>query len=336
MTRVILSGFDFHRQHFLTFLQDEVNFSLGLAVEIEQIKSMRQEFLSREILKHGAVVHINFAAKELYLDIIGILTCQQPHIILEQFEQIPLLGKPERIFGLIYIEHGDCHACIFHPQKTILEPAEFEILIEVFQYEPFILLVKFRGDEIEYLIQIQFVIRVILGDVSFVKMDYSLLRLDYLTYVVGLNILGNSIGHSAHHQVKKKHSHHPFMDDLVDFPARLIAGSQMFQHFWSHAYCATKFLQIQRIHVENIHISYRFRPQIIEFHSKKRTAHGISIAPFFDQKFNHRNDVRIFLDFIEKDKCLTRYKRNIRYRRKTQQHILSAICPIEQSDKLRL
>ena len=124
------------------------------------------------------------------------------------------------------------------------------------------------------------------------------------TQIVGVNIFGDGGRHSSDHQIKLEHLHHPF----VHYPVNRSSVPETFLKRANDSRSDTngkrKFLKIQRIHIEYVHISYRLASKILQLDTKKRSAQSISVASFFHQEFYQSDDFRIFLHFVKEDKCL--------------------------------
>ena len=91
MTVIVLARLHLYRYDFRTSLQQEVQLTLSLVLKIIQAPSMSMQFLSCQVLIYRPIVDVCLALENLQLDTIGLLACQQSHIILEQLKQITRL-----------------------------------------------------------------------------------------------------------------------------------------------------------------------------------------------------------------------------------------------------
>ena len=87
---------------------------------------------------------------------------------MEEFEEVARAGQQEWQFGFLHIVNGQGYASIRQPQKTVFQTVEFCIFIESLQYEAFVFGIQFGRNQVEYVFDVEFVARVVLGNVAFV------------------------------------------------------------------------------------------------------------------------------------------------------------------------
>lgn len=119
---------------------------------------------------------------------------EESDIVEEQLEQISLLGQFQRIFWLLHIVCRQGDTCVPKPQEAVAVPIELEILIEILENEAFVLRVQLRRNQIEDVVQVQFIPWIIFGDILLVKFDDGFLFLFHQTQIVGVNIFEAAAG----------------------------------------------------------------------------------------------------------------------------------------------
>ena len=85
-----------------------------------------------------------------------------------------MLGQFQGIFWFFHIVCRQGDTCVLEPQKTVAVPIELEILIEILENEAFVLRVQLRRNQIEDVVQVQFVPRIIFGDVSKIHLEQGI------------------------------------------------------------------------------------------------------------------------------------------------------------------
>ena len=244
----------------------------------------------------------------------------------EIFELIPpeLNAKNKRFILKRLNENAKFDRC-----ETGFAAVEFRIFIQPFQNEAFVFRIEFRRDKLEYLLEIEFIFQIILGNIALVQPDNILLyRHDFLQIIV-FHILAYHRRHTAHHQIEAEQFHDFSVDERIDRRAMLPRRAQRGDDLSVDANTSNKLLEIERIHLLDAHIPYRLGTQVAQLHSQQRTAQNVSVRAFIDQKFNGGYYIRTPLHLVEKNQCPTFDKRRRRHCRNAEQNIGSTLCPLE-------
>ena len=138
------------------------------------------------------MIDIDFSAENPELYAVGVLICEQAHIVLEEFQKVSLFVQEQGNARLLDIEYGNTHSCILEPQETVLVHIELCILVQVFQNKTLVLGVEFGWDKVEYFVQVQLIVFVIPCDIPFVDIDDGSLFGSHVLHVLGLQVFPHS------------------------------------------------------------------------------------------------------------------------------------------------
>ena len=144
------------------------------------------QFLGRRVLINGTEVDALLPVQDLHLDMVHIHRCQQAHVGQKQFEKIGRLTEPQRHCRLRNAEGRQRDARVLQPQEAVAIPRKLEIFVQIFQNKPLVLAVQFAGDQVENILQIELFLRIIPGDILFVKGNDGLLLPDDVSQVICL------------------------------------------------------------------------------------------------------------------------------------------------------
>ena len=90
------------------------------------------------------------------------------------------------------------------------------------------------------------------------------------------------------------------------------AAADVCKHILADAVCPTKLFKIHWPHNNVLDIPHRERRDPLKLSPKHRPREDIAEAPVLDQRLHERDDLRILLYFIDKDKRISLNKRCIR------------------------
>ena len=116
----------------------------------------------------GAEVDVLLPVQNFQLDAVHIHGREQAHIREEELEQIGRLCQQQGRDGVLDAVRRQGYPGVLQPEEAVAEAVELKVVVQVFQDETLVFRVQFAGDEVENILQVELILRVILGDVPFI------------------------------------------------------------------------------------------------------------------------------------------------------------------------
>ena len=165
---VVLPGFDLQGQDLAGPLHEEVYLALLFAVEVVEVKAVGLQLLGGGVFVDGAEVDVLLPVQNFQLDAVHIHGREQAHIREEELEQIGRLCQQQGRDGVLDAVRRQGYPGVLQPEEAVAEAVELKVVVQVFQDETLVFRVQFAGDEVENILQIELILRVILSDVPFI------------------------------------------------------------------------------------------------------------------------------------------------------------------------
>ena len=134
-------------------------------------------------------------------------------------------------------------------------------------------------------------------------MDFPL-HLPYTLDVSGFQECVDRVRQAAYQQVFAEQVHHLVVHSLIQCLARLEFCAQGRDGSLIQTVGQQKFLQVQRVHAHLADTAHRNGGRLRQRAPQQRTAGNVGETPILRQKFQQRQELRILLNFIEKDQCI--------------------------------
>lgn len=197
---------------------------------------MRRQLLRDGILIDGAEIDVLVSVDNAQLDTSGILAGQQSHVALEELEQVARTVQQKRDLRFLHVIDRQRHTSVGQPQETALDPVEFRVFVQPLQNEAFVFGIQLGRNQVENLLDIEFVVRVVPGDVPFVQADDVLLYGHDLLKIIALDVFAHGGRHTAHDEIEPEQLHDLAMNELIDGLAALPRFAQRPNHGIADAY----------------------------------------------------------------------------------------------------
>lgn len=105
---------------------------------------------------------------------------------------------------------------MLQPEEAVLIAFILSILVEALEDKTLVLGIEFRRNQVEYLLDIQFIIRIVLGYILLIKLNNLLLYRQHIPQVITFKILADRCRHTPYNQVEPEQFHHLVVDESIN------------------------------------------------------------------------------------------------------------------------